>query len=299
MKGRSFFTHRNGLLLAGVILIFLMTSCSSQSNQPNPATPEGRFELAKREFSAARFDKALDYTDKLLRDTPQHELAPSARMLQMTIHGGLAEGCRQIGKAFADGRMMTRDVRVKNDFRNRAFDYYRRQKAYLLNFVESFEKYAKTLDKTKPITYQGTYPAAESAPRIFLEKVKKGMTIGPEDEQRDQQQELKNGVLTILTRLAGLDEDRAKAKAVFAEGTVTVDPADFLFAVAKTLHEQGALFDRLQLNEYLNFKAFCDRANATATQSVDLLKSKGDKKKIDEATRLKKDCEALVKQMKK
>lgn len=300
MKSENCFLGKRHLILAlNIFLILFFFSCSSQSNQPNPLTPEGRFELAKREFSAARFDKALEYTAKILHDTPNHESANSAAIMQMTIYGGLAEGCRQIAKAYADGRMMTRDVRVKNDFRNTGWDYYRRQKAYILNFLEGFENYSKKMDKTKPVSFQGLYPQVEAGPRIFLEKVRKGMTISDEDRQKDAEGELRNGVLTVLTELAGLGEDRAKAKTLYAAGAVTVDPGDFLFAVAKILHEQDVLFDRLQLNELQNFKMFCDRTNKTAAESLDLLKPKGEKKKIDAAVQLKKDCEAMMKQFKK
>lgn len=294
-----FADKRAYILVINLLLIVFLLSCSGPSNQPNPATPEGRFELAKREFSSARYDKALDYATKILRDTPDHELAGSAAMMQMTIYGGLAEGCRQLGKAFADGRMMTRDVRIKNDFRNTAFDYYRRQKAYILNFAEGFDAYSRKMDKTKPVSYQGVYPQIEAGPRIFLEKVKKGLPIADEDRRKDEEEELKNGVLSVLTQLAGVGDDRAKAKTLFAAGTVSVDSGDFLLAMAKILHEQDVLFDRLQLNELTNFKMFCDRTNKTVTESLDLLKAQGDKKKIDAATQLKKDCDKMMKQFKK
>lgn len=279
--------------------ILLLVSCSSQSNKPNPATPEGRFELAKQEISQGRFDKALDYTTKILRDTPQHELAPSAALMQMTIYGGLAEGCRQISKALMDGRNLTRDVRLKNDFRNTAFDYYRRQKAYALNFLELFEKQYAKMDKTRPVSFQGVYPQTEAAPRIFLEKARKGMPVASEDRLKDEEQELKNGVLTVVTALAGAGEDRPKAKALYAPGMLNVDRADFLFAIAKILHDQDVLFDRLQLNELQNFKMFCERTNTTVNESMDLLKAKGDKAKLEAATQLKKDCENMMKTYKK
>jgi hypothetical protein len=286
-------------IVINLLLLLLLISCSTQSNQPNPATPEGRFELAKRELSAARFDKALDYTEKILRDTPNHELATSAFMMELVIHGGLAEGYRQIGKVFADGRNMSRDVRVKNDFRFKAFDYYKSEKARLLQFAERFDGFSKKMDRSKPIVFQGVYPAIEAGPRIFLEKVKKGMTISDEDQQKDAEGELRNGVLTMATALAGVGEDRAKAKAMYAAATVSVDPADFLFAVSKFFHEQDALFDTMQLNELQNMRTFCDRTSKTVTESLSLLKSKGDKKKIDAATQLQKDCDAMVKKVKK
>ncbi|MFI5174205.1 MAG: hypothetical protein ACHQKY_05075 [Terriglobia bacterium] len=300
MKLENGFAHkRSCILVINLLLILFMLSCSGSSNQPNPATPEGRFELAKREFSSARYEKALEYTSKILRDTPNHELAGNAAIMEITIYGGLAEGCRQLGKAFADGRMATRDVRIKGAFRNTAFDYYRRQKANILNFIESLDAYTKKIDKTKPVSYQGVYPQVEAGPRISLEKVKKGMLIADEERRKDEEEELKNGVLTVLTELAGVGDDRAKAKALFATGAVSVDPGDFLFAVAKILHEQDVLFDRFQLNELTNFKMFCDRTNKTVTDSLDLLKDKGDKKKIDAATQLKKDCDMMMKQFKK
>jgi hypothetical protein len=300
MKLENGFANKRSCILAiNLLFVLVLLSCSGGSTQPNPATPEGRFELAKRELSSARYEKAIEYTSKILRDTPNHELAGSAAIMQITIYGGLAEGCRQLGKAFADGRTMTRDVRVKNDFRNTAFDYYRRQKANILNFIESLDAYSKKMDKTKPVSYQGLYPQVEAGPRIFLEKVRKGMLIADEDRRKDEEEELKNGVLTVLTELAGAGDDRAKAKALFANGSVSVDPGDFLFAVAKILHEQDVLFDRLQLNELTNFKMFCDRTNKTVTESLDLLKAKGDKKKIDAAAQLKKDCDMMMKQFKK
>ncbi|MBZ5553333.1 MAG: hypothetical protein LAO21_11480 [Acidobacteriia bacterium] len=296
---KPFAEKRACILVINLLFIVFLISCSGTSNQPNPATPEGRFELAKQNFSIAKYDKALEYTAKILRDTPNHELAGSAALMQMTIYGGLAEGCRQLGKTYADGRMMTRDVRIKNDFRNTAFDYYRRQKAYILNFVEGFDAYSKKMDKTKPVSYQGVYPQIEAGPRIFLEKVKKGLPIAEEDRSKDEEEELKNGVLTVLTQLAGVADDRAKAKTLFAAGPISVDTGEFLLAIAKILHEQDVLFDRLQLNELTNFRMFCDRTNTTVTESLDLLKAKGDKKKIDAAAQLKKDCDAMMKQFKK
>jgi hypothetical protein len=290
---------RSLALLCSCLLMLCFISCSSQSNEPNPATPEGRFELAKKEFAAAQFDKALGYTAKILRDTPNHELAGSAAILEMTISGGLAEGFRQVGKAYAEGQMITRDVRLRKDFHNTAFDVYRRQKVRALDFLEVFEAYYKKMDKTKPVVFQGVYPQTEAAPRIFLEKVSKGMAVAEEDSLRDVEQELKNGVLTVLTELAGLGEDRAKAKAVFASGTVSVDSGDFLFAVAKILHEQDVLFDQFQLNELNNFKVFCERTNATVKESIDLMKPRGDKKKLDAASKLQKDCESMMKKFKK
>lgn len=291
--------NRSLILIISLLLILFMSSCSGTSNQPNPATPEGRFELAKTEFSNDRFDKALGYAEKILRDTPKHELATSAAIMQLTIYGGQAEGCRLIAKAFADGRMSTRDVRLKTAFRNTEFDYYRRQKAYILNFMEGFDAFAKGMDRSKPISYQGVYPQIEAGPRLFLEKVSKGMAVADEDRLKDEEEALRNGVMTVLTELAGLGADRAKAKTMFAAGTVSVDPGDFLFAVAKILHEQDVLFDRFQLNELTNFRIFCDRTNKTVTESLDILKSKGEKSKIDAATQLKKDCESMMKQFKK
>lgn len=298
-RENPFANMRSYILVINLLFIVLLLSCSGPSNQLNPATPEGRFELAKREFSSMKFDKALDYTAKILRDTPNHELAGSAAVMQLTIYGGLAEGCRQLGKSYADGRMMTRDVRIKNDFRNTAFDYYRRQKAYILNFVEGFDAYSKKMDRTKPVSFQGVYPQVEAGPRIFLEKVRKGLPIADEDRHKDEEEELKSGVLSVLTQLAGVADDRAKAKTLFAAGPVTVDAGDFLLAIAKILHQQDVLFDRLQLNELTNFKMFCDRTNTTVTESLDLLKAKGDKQKIDAASQLKKDCDAMMKQFKK
>lgn len=300
MKSENRFLGKHCLMgILGVVLILCFASCSSQSNQPNPATPEGRFELAQREFSAARFDKALDYTTEILRDTPRHELAQSAMMMQMMIYGGVAEGCLQTAKAYADGRLMTRDFRIKNDFRNTAFDYYRQQKANILQFVELFDLYAKSMDKSKPVTFQAIYPQTEAGPRIALEKVRKGLPVPDEDRLKDAEIEIRNGVLTVVTALTGAGEDRAKARSLLAAGTVNVDPADFLFAAAKILHAQEALFDQMQLNELENFKSFCDRTNRTVTQSVDLYKAKGDKKKLEAAVQLKKDCEAAMKKVKR
>ncbi len=300
MKTENHFRGRRvGMAFLSVVMILSFVSCSGQSNEPNPATPEGRFELAKREFSAARYDKALDYLSKIVRDTPQHELAQSAAMMQMMIYGGIAEGCSQTAKAFTDGGMMTRDVRVKGEFRSIAFDNYRRQKANLLNFVEAFDAYAKSMDKSKPITFQGIFPQTEAGARIALEKVRKGMTVPDEDRLRDAEEEIRNGVLTVVTALTGVGEDRAKAKALLAAGSASVDPGDFLLAVASFLNKQDALFDRMQMNELNNYKAFCARTNKTVTESIELLKAKGDKKKLEAALKLKKASDATMKQFKK
>ncbi len=284
------------IILTCAWMMLFLVSCS-QSNEPNPATPEGRFELAKQEFTAARYEKALNYTSKILRDTPNHELAYSAAIMEMTIYGGLAEGCFKASKAFSEGMMMTRDLRIRNDFRSKAFDYYRREKDYLTGFAEGFDRFSGKMDKDKAISFKGAYPGIEAGPRIALEKVRKGLVIPEEDRLKDEEEELRDGVVYMTTALAGVGEDRAKAKTLYAAGLISVQPGDFLFAVAKFLHTQDAMFDRTALNDVKNFRSFCERTNKTITESIDLLKAQGDKKKLDEAMKLKKECEATMKRI--
>ncbi|MDD5543649.1 MAG: hypothetical protein PHX83_10795 [Acidobacteriia bacterium] len=300
MKRVMCLTLKRSLALVLIVMLSLLVlSCSLKSNEPNPATPEGRFELAKKEFAAGRFEKAAGYAAKILKDTPNHELAASAALLEMTVYAGLAEGYREVAKTYIDGRNFTRDVRVKNEFRNRAFDVYKSEKAYALTFFESFEAFAKKMDKGKALTFQVNYPQAEAGPRLAYEKVAKGILISDEEHFKDQEETLRNGVWMALTSFVGAGGDRAKAKTLLAAGNVTVTPGEFLLAVAQFYHRQEPLFDRMALNEAQNFKAFCEHTNDTVVQSIEALKAGGDKKSLDEALQLKKECDANMKKLKK
>jgi hypothetical protein len=139
------------------------------------------------------------------------------------------------------------------------------------------------------------FPAKDVAHNKRLDEVRNGTVIDPEVRRIAEESQLHEGLVDTLSAFLGSRGDRAKARKLLEGGSKTLDHAEFMVRLGRTLLENQKLFGRSALNEVQYYRQFHDKASECSELAQKLLKDKPNKDTQEMADALKAELEALEK----
>lgn len=235
--------------------IFL-SSCGDSGGTAavQPGTPAFFWSTAKQSWQNGDYTRTADNLSKLT--TSDNEYKTRAQAWLMLVSAGVAQGYMEQADVF-DAAART----AKNPlaFRKQASLARNGAKSSTLQFVEMTHEFmAKSKDEMVDLDFG--FPTGSMNDSPVFAKVAKG--IMPQDSELEggQKASLQKGVIEVACRMVGAADDSAKAIGLFKQPPVKVPRATFMMAVARTLHDQSAMFGPKQLDEPQRAKMLCTEA---------------------------------------
>jgi hypothetical protein len=281
------------ILLIGLLCNLLAFLACSEKPKVSKETPEYHFSEAKKAMAEIKYEKAIALTGEILTKYSDSDYALKARILRTILMSGLSEGYKSMSDAYVDG--YEKATKNPGAFRSAAFDYFRKQKSAALALYESSDYYLKEYSEKTPYVLDCDFPSRDVTMNRDLDNLRSGRPLDSEQLKVAEEMELQNQVLLTLTRFVGAKEDRAQARKLLESGPLTLNFAEFMVIMARTMLDNQKVFARMALNDPTNFRQFFQKAKQFSELAQKLLKEKPDKEIQGQADRIKMEIEALEK----
>lgn len=293
----SFLPRR--FLWASILLwvAFLWSCGGSQGPKLSKDSPEYHYAQVKEAMADVKYEKAISLTNEIQRKFPGTDFADKARILRIVLLAGLSAGFQDMAEAYLAG--YEKSIQNAGKLRTTAFDYYRKQKNAALGFNEACDYFMKHYSDEKEYVLECDFPSREIAHNRRLDEVRSGNLLDSEQRQMAEEDQLREGVIDTLAAFVGARGDRAKAKKLLETGSKSLDHAEFMVRLGRTLLENQKLFGRQALNEVQYYRQFYQKASECSDLAQKLLKEKPNKETQEMADALKAELEALEKKGKK
>lgn len=269
---------RIALVLALVLGIATLISCSSGPSQPTMGSPAFYWQGAREVYKAGDYMKTLQNLDNLL--ATDNEFTPRALPWVLVLKSGIAQGYMDAADNYAVG---VHNSHEPSAFRRQVSQNRNSASQLALQFAEDFGK----LDKIKgdTITLEFSYPKGTAAPVAQFTKVTTGIALTPTETETAQQRSVERGVLLETCRAAGAINDTAKTQDLLKTGVATVPRATFMVAMADSLFRFSQLYIKDKLDEPQKMDALIQRAQAALTGLPETKEIKDLKSDIDAAVK--------------
>jgi len=273
-------------------LIFFALSCSDQPKAAK-GSPEYQYGEAKKAVAEIKFEKAISLTGEIQGKFAGTEYANKARILRVILLSGLSQGHGRLAEAHLEGS--EKSIKNVGALRSAAFDYYRKQKSEALGFFEACDFFLKSYSQQTPYILDVQFPSQDLTPNRRLDEIRSGTLLAPEQIKAAEEDELRNGLIISLTGFLGAGSDRAKARKLLEGGPKTLDHAEFLVMLGRTLLDAQKVFGRGALNEVQNYRQFYQKSLECSQLAFKALKDAPDPEIQRQADQLKTDIELLEK----
>ena len=273
-------TYKTLLLAFLVIICILLPSCASGPPQIQAGSPAFFWSTAKQAYQSGDYVRASENLSKLTQSDNEYHARAEAWL--MVLSSGLAQGYMDVADAYDAGGRMNPDNRIP--FRKAATAARSAAKSMTLQTAEAihhFRSHAK--DQVLPVEFG--YPTGSLAENGTLAKIAKGMPAGTADAEFAERTALQKGVVMVVCRVVGAEDDSAKAAEVFKQTPLQVPRATFLLGVAKSLHEEARLFSIKQLDEPMRVKMLCNEATEALKDVPDSKEKKTLETKIEKTVK--------------
>jgi hypothetical protein len=274
-----------------MLLILGLIGCGGEPKKEiNPA--EARYADVEKAMTDLKYEKALSVTGDVISKFGDSEYAGKSRVLRIILLAGVEDGYRTLAEAYLKGMEKSKQG---GPLRATAFDFYRKEKSSALGFYESVDYFLKNSADTQKYVLDCKFPSRDIVNNRFLDLVLRGNVIEPDRRAQVEEDEVRNGVIRMLTHFLGAGEDRAKARKALESGSAELDHTVFFITVSEVLLNSQKLFARSVLNEPDKYQVFFQRAAESYNLVEKLLKAKPDKDLQKAADKVKSDIEALKK----
>jgi hypothetical protein len=244
------------LVLTGTILI-LSAACSSGPAAPERGTPAFYWSAAKETFTAGDFLKTSDNLDQLLKT--DNEFKTRAQPWSLILTSALAHGYMETGDSFEQGARANKTNPLP--FRRYTNEERRMARGLALQFDEQFQSFLKS-NKDEPVRLAFPFPNGTQASVPLLAKASIGILPAAGEIDDAHRAILQRSVILETSRTVGAADDATKARQMFSAGEVKVPRADFLLAMANSLHDQAMLFGPTKLDEPEKMKMMSEQVLA-------------------------------------
>lgn len=289
---KNFFLSGRFLPLSISILVLSTLNCGEKPKAKR-GSAEYQYAEAKKAISEVKFEKAIGLTGETLSRFASTEYADKARILRIVLLSGLSQGYGRMAEAHLDG--FEKSIKNAGAFRSTAFDYYRKQKNASLGFFEACDFFLKDYSEKTPYVLDVEFPSRDLTPNRRLDEVRSGNLLDAEQLKAAEEDELRNGLITSLTGFLGAGGDRAKARKLLEGGPKTLEHAEFMVMLGRTLLENQKVFGRSALNEIQNYRQFYQKSSEFAELALKILKDNPNQEVQTQAEQLKTELEVLEK----
>jgi hypothetical protein len=283
---------RRFLRIFPLLCLGLLLSCGGEQKISRDS-PEYHYAQVKEAVANVKFEKAISLTSDIQTKFPDTEYADKARILRIILLAGLSDGYQKMAEAYLAGHEKSFQNAAR--LRTTAFDYLRKQKSAALGFSDACDYFMKHYSDQKEYILECEFPAKDVAHNKPLDEVRNGTVIDPEVRRIAEESQLHEGLIDTLSAFLGSRGDRAKARKLLEGDSKTLDHAEFMVRLGRTLLENQKLFGRSALNEVQYYRVFYDKASECSELAQKLLKDKPNKETQEMADALKAELEALGK----
>jgi hypothetical protein len=279
------------------IPLFLSLAVLAMSCGEQPKFVRGsagyQYAEAKKAVSEIKFEKAISLTGEILNKSANSEYADKARILRIILLSGLSQGYGRMAEAHLDG--FEKSIKNAGALRSIAFDYYRKQKNDVLGFYQSCDFFLKNYSQQTPYVLEMDFPSKDLMQNRRLDEVRSGKLLAPEQLKAAEEDELCNGLISSLSGFLGAGGDRAKARKLLEGGSRTLDHAEFMVMLGRSLLDGQKVFGRAALNDIQNYRQFYQKSFECSQLALKILKDNPNQEVQNQADQLKTDIELLEK----
>jgi hypothetical protein len=289
---KNFFLFGRFLPLSISFLVLSTLNCGEKPTAKR-GSAEYQYAEAKKAISEVKFEKAISLTGEILSRFASTKYGDKARILRIILLSGLSQGYGRMAEAHLDG--FEKSIKNAGAFRSIAFDYYRKQKNASLGFFEACDFFLKDYSEKTPYVLDVEFPSRDLTPNRRLDEVRSGNLLAAEQLKAAEEDELRNGLITSLTGFLAAGGDRAKARKLLEGGPKTLDHAEVMVMLGRTLLENQKVFGRSALNEIQNYRQFYQKSSECAELALKILKDNPNQEVQTQAEQLKTELEVLEK----
>jgi hypothetical protein len=237
---------------AVVVTACALGSCAQGPPPVRPGSPAFYWAAAETAYRAGDYVKTNDSLTQILNS--DNEYAARARIWQLVIAPGLAQGYGDLADAYESGGRYNRSD--PSAFRDQVRVARAAANQLSLQSAEAFRRFLD-VDKNPSVAFTFAWPPANVALPAQIAKLNKGILLKGAEADALQTAMLQRGVALAASRAAGVAPDAADAADVFKKG---VPREQFLTGVAASLYEQSKLFGPKKLDLPERLKALCTLA---------------------------------------
>jgi hypothetical protein len=270
--------------------IFLF-ACSA----PQTALDVRHFADAKNNFIASDFKAALENLDGTIKTTNDPALRQQATLLRVALAAALADANQQMAEAYHVGAKQPAAHAQVGAFYKMRSDYNSAARDYLMDAMQSVMDQRSKL--TAPVAIDVPFPGFTGGEDQAVAKIKGGLFISDSERLNAELQMDRNCLASILTALAGANQDLNKGRDLYGAGKVQVDPRVFLVALSDSFLRTGAMFDVKGLNEPDKFRIVNQVVHGNLDVVEKLLQAKPDKELETRVKKMQDDCDKCLKKL--
>ncbi len=232
-----------------------LAGCSSGPAPPQPGTPAFSWNGAQTTFHSGDVLRTSENLQQLIKTDNPYTVR--ARPWAIVVSAGITDGFAELADNYDNGAKANRNNPMP--FRKQSNTQRTMASSSALEFAESVHQFlSKDADPNVQLAFE--YPPGSATQPPGLAKVAGGLLIQESEAASLQSAMLQRGVLRMLCRMAGNPDDPAKTLEMMKGPEVRVPRATFLFAVAKALYDQSALFGGTKLDRPDRLKVLCTQA---------------------------------------
>jgi hypothetical protein len=245
----------HSLLPCTLALSIVAISCSTGPRPPEPGSPAFFWGAAQQTFKSGDLQKTNDDLGEILQN--DNDFTAKARVWQIALSAGMVQGADDLAAAYEAGARMNRAnptpfhknvSQLRTLAGHSALDLA--QQVHLL--------LAK--DKAPQIIIAFPFPPGSAVEPPAVRKVTAGVVLQQSEADSLQNAMLERGVVQTVAKLTGNPDDPAKSLDLFKTASVEVKRETFLWAAAKILNDESAIFGPNKLDQPLRLKALCEEA---------------------------------------
>ncbi len=218
-------------------------SCSGGTALPKPGTPAAFWYDANVAYKAGDFLRADENLQRIVVN--DNDLTLRARVWDMVISAGLAQGYSALADVYEEGAKNNRDNPAPA--RRRAGELRQLSGNMTLQVADGLHRLLEQpKDATVPMTF--SFPSGSAEKPQGLTRVAKALFVPETEAAQLLKDMLQRGVVLAACTATGNGEDAAKTQQLFQTPGVTVPRDTFLFAAAKMLEAGSDVFGSKKLD---------------------------------------------------
>ena len=260
------------LLAAGAIFL---TACSSGSSAPEPGTPGFAWNAARQAYRIGDMTRANDSLSELQQR--DNGFTPRARIWQIVLAGGMAQGYCDLADGYASGARLNRA---------NSLPFYKQVTALramashtAMDFTQAVHTFVNR-DPSQEVQLAFELPPGSITEPVALRRPYAGIPMQDAEAQALETAMVERGVLRALCLAAGSKDDSAQALERFRAEEVKTPRATFLYAAAKMLFDVSDVFSPNKMDQPQRLRVMLNEATAALGSVAETKESAALNKKI-------------------
>jgi hypothetical protein len=218
-------------------------SCSGGTALPRPGTPAAYWSDANVAYKAGDYLKTDENLQRIVLN--DNDYTARARVWDMVISGGLAQGYSALADVYEEGAKNNRENPAP--YRRRTNELRTLSGNMTLQVADGLHRFLEQ-PKEANVLMAFPFPAGSTEKPQGLTRLGKALFVPDTEQAQLLKAMLQRGVVLALSAATGNADDAAKAQQLFQTPDVKVARDTFLFASAKMLEAESDIFGSKKLD---------------------------------------------------